>query len=78
MGQRAVYPDVWDGLAEPGQQVVAQAGNAAYFNMALLGQDGGRFADADDAGNVKGAGSQAVLLPTASDLRFGRTVPRRT
>src|ERR1700730_6599992 len=37
--------------------------------MALLGQDGGRLPDADDALNVKCAGSQAVLLPTTSDLR---------
>src|SRR5258707_1000395 len=37
--------------------------------MALLCQDGGRLANADDAGNVKSARPQAVLLPAASYLR---------
>lgn len=49
--------------------MVAQASDAVCVNVALLGKDGGRLADADYAGNVGGTGSQTVLLPTTGDLR---------
>jgi hypothetical protein len=68
-GQRAVDPKVWDRLLQHGQQVIAQATRAARVSVTLAGQNRGRLAYADDAGNIGGAGAQTIFLPTSSDLR---------
>jgi hypothetical protein len=50
-------------LAEPGEELIPEAGDAAGVGVAFAGKDGGGLADADDAWDVEGTGPQAVFLP---------------